>query len=285
MAGYIYAALTGLLFGLQGAHGKVLARRIPPLLLAWSLFAFSTPVLAVLLLADGIPAVDWNNFIWATGFSVLANWLAWGLFFRALQVSAIAHTMPFTAFTPVFLIPVAYVLLKELPSATGLAGILFVIAGAYGIHMSSGHLLEPFKMLFKNQGTRWMLVTALIWSVSATVDKVGVLASSQLFYAFFLNLCLSLVYLPHLIRRQSQSQLVVRDNWKSLILFGLVMGLLMLVQFTALKYLLVSYVIAFKRTGVLVSVAFGAAVLGERNVVWNLVCTFLMVVGVFFMVQ
>jgi uncharacterized membrane protein len=255
------------------------------MLLAWGMFAFSTPVLAILLLVDGIPDVDWHSFTWATGFSVLANWLAWGLFFRALQVSAIAHTMPFTAFTPVFLIPVAYVLLEELPSATGLAGILFVIAGAYGIHMSSGRLLEPFKMLFENRGTRWMLITALIWSVSATVDKVGVLASSQLFYAFFLNLCLSLMYLPHVIRYQSQSRSVVWDNWRGLVLFGIVMGLLMLVQFTALKYLLVSYVIAFKRTGVLVSVAFGAAVLGERNVVWNLVCTFLMVVGVFLLVQ
>jgi uncharacterized membrane protein len=283
--GYIFAALTGLLFGLQGAYGKVLARRIPPILLAWGMFAFSTPVLAILLLADGIPTVDWHDFSWAVGFSVLANWLAWSLFFRALQVSALAHTMPFTAFTPVFLIPFAYVLLQELPSAYGLAGILFIIAGAYGIHMSSGHLLEPFRMLFRNRGTRWMLLTAMIWSVSATVDKVGVLASSQLFYALFLNLFLSLVYLPYLFRHQSQSQPVLRDNWRSLTLFGLVMGLLILVQFTALKYLLVSYVIAFKRTGVLVSVVFGAAVLGERNVVWNLVCTGLMVVGVFLLVQ
>ena len=124
MAGYSFAALTGLLFGLQGAYGKVLAKRIPPMLLAWGMFAFSLPFLAVLLLYDGIPVVDWPNFIWATGFSVLANWLAWGLFFRALQASALAHTMPFTALTPVFLIPVAYILLGELPNAVGLAGIL-----------------------------------------------------------------------------------------------------------------------------------------------------------------
>jgi drug/metabolite transporter (DMT)-like permease len=285
MAGYIYAALTGLLFGLQGAYGKVLAKRIPPMLLAWGMFAFSLPVLTLLLLCDGIPVVDWPHFIWATGFSVLANWLAWGLFFRALQVSALAHTMPFTAFTPVFLIPVAYVLLDELPSITGLAGILLIIAGAYGIHMSSGRLLDPFRLLFRNRGTRWILIAALIWSVSATVDKVGVLASSQLFYAFILNLCLSLVYLPYLVRYQSRSTLAAWDNWKRLFLFGLVMGLLMFVQFTALKYLLVSYVIAFKRTGVIVSVVFGAAILGERNVRWNLVCTALMIAGVFLLVQ
>ncbi len=285
MAGYVFAALAGLLFGLQGAYGKVLARRIPPMLLAWGMFAFTTPVLTVLLLFDGIPTVDWYNFVWATGLSVLANLLAWSLFFRALQVSDLAHTMPFTALTPVFLIPVAYVLLDELPNAVGLAGILFIIAGAYGIHMSSGHLLDPFRMLFKNRGTRWMLMTALVWSVSATVDKVAVLASSQMFYGFTLNLCLSVVYLPYLIRYQSKATLAVRDNWRGLFLLGLMTGLQMLAQFTALKVLLVSYVIAFKRTGVLVSVVFGAAVLGERNVRWNLVCTALMIAGVFLLVQ
>ena len=285
VTGYFFAVLTGLLFGLQGAYGKVLARRIPPVLLAWGMFAFTTPILAILLVTDGIPTIDWHHFTWATALSLLANLLAWGLFFRALQASALSHTMPFTAFTPVFLIPVAYVLLDELPNSSGLAGILFIIAGAYGIHMSSGHLFAPFGMLFKDKGTRWMLMTALIWSVSATLDKVAVLASSQMFYGFILNLGLSLVYLPYLMRYQAKAMAAVWENWRGLFLLGLMTGLLTLVQFTALKYLLVSYVIAFKRTGVLLSVAFGAAALGEKNVAWNLICTGLMVVGVFLLVQ
>jgi uncharacterized membrane protein len=52
-------------------------------------------------------------------------------------------------------------------------------------------------------------------------------------------------------------------------------------QFTALKHALVSYVIAFKRSGVVVSVILGALLFGEKSLLKNLICTALMIVGMF----
>jgi uncharacterized membrane protein len=284
LTGYFYAVLTGLFFGLQGSYSKALTKKIPPLLLTWGMFAFTVPYLFVLLVVEGVPAVDWRDFLWATSVSALGNLLAWYLFFRAIKESALAHTMPFTAFTPVFLIPVAYVLFGEMPDRSGVVGIGLIVAGAYGIHLRSNRLLEPFRMLYENRGTRFMLMTALIWSVTATVDKAAVLASSQAFYGFSLHLILAILYMLYLIRHREMNVKLVRENLGGLLLLGLITGLLTIFQFTALKHMFVSYVIAFKRSGVLVSVVFGALLFGEKGLRKNLFCTALMVIGMFLLV-
>jgi uncharacterized membrane protein len=254
---------------------------MPLLLLTWGMFAFTVPYLFILLVVDGVPAVDWHEFLWAASVSALGNFLAWYLFFRALKASALAHTMPFTVFTPVFLIPVAYVLFGEMPDRSGALGIGLIVAGAYGVHLQSGRILEPFRMLYENRGTRLMLITALIWSVTATVDKAAVLASSQAFYGFFLDLILMLLYLPHLFRQREINVRLIRENLGGLLFLGLITGLLTIIQFTALKYMFVSYVIAFKRSGVLVSLVLGALMFGEKDLRKNLICTALMVAGMF----
>ncbi len=280
-AGYLFAILTGIFFGLQGTYSKILTRKIPTALLTWGIFTFTLPYLFFLLMIDGMPAVVWSDFLRATGVSFLVNVLAWNLFFRALRESTLAHTMPFTAFTPLFLIPVAFVLLGELPDFKGLMGILLIISGGYGIHLQSGNLLEPFRNLVSNKGTRLMLIVALIWSISATVEKVAVLSSSQVFYGSVIHALLSLAYLPYLLRDRKRKLAVIRGNLGGLFLLGLISGLLVLFQFTALKYMLVSYVIAFKRAGVVVSVLLGIILFREKSPLKNLFCTAIMVAGVF----
>jgi uncharacterized membrane protein len=279
--GYLFALLTAIFFGLQGTYGKVLSERVHPIVAAWGMFAFAAPFFGVLLLVEGVPPVDWNSFLWATGVSGLANFAAWYLFFRALEASPLSQTMPFTGFTPIFLIPVAYLLLQELPDAKGLAGILLIISGAYGIHLSSGSLLDPFKNLLKNKGTRLMLCVALIWSVSATVDKVGILAGSQAFYGSVLFSLLALAYLPYMLWHRRRAMDSVKENFRGLVIMGIITGLMVIFQFTALQHMLVSYVIAFKRSGTLVSVLLGALLFGETSPLKNLLSTALMAAGVF----
>jgi len=284
-AGYLFAILTGIFFGLQGTYSKILTQKIPTALLTWGIFTFTLPYLFFLLLMDGIPTVVWSDFLWSTGVSFLVNVLAWNLFFRALRESSLAHTMPFTAFTPLFLIPVAFVLLGELPDGKGLVGILLIISGGYGIHLQSGNLFEPFKNLVSNKGTRLMLIVALIWSISATVEKVAVLSSSQVFYGTIIHALLSLAYLPYLLRDRKQKVGVIKQNIGGLFILGFISGFLVLFQFTALKYMLVSYVIAFKRAGVMVSVLLGIMLFREKSPLKNLFCTIVMVGGVFLLMM
>ena len=124
-----------------------------------------------------------------------------------------------------------------------------------------------------------MLIVALIWSVSATVEKVAVRSSSPAFYGLAINLALCLAYFPYVLRNHAQKFRQSTVIWKDLTLLGLVSALVILCQFTALKYLLVSYVIAFKRAGVIVSVLLGFIFFHEKHPVKNLISTILMVYG------
>ena len=284
ITGYVLAGLTGICFGIQGAYSKGLAQRVHPVLLTWVVFFFAIPFILPLVLIEGIPEINWKNLLLATFTSTTINIIAWNFFFKALRVSSLAHTMPFTAFTPIFIIPIAYVLLNELPGTWGIIGIVLIIAGAYGIHLNSHNLLQPFRQIYYNRGTRYMIIVSLMWSLSATVEKVAVLASSPAFYALFFHTVMALSYLIIIWAKDKGLFSSIDGNMKDFLVLGLISGLLVLFQFTALKYLLVSYVIAFKRAGVLVSIFLGVLFYREKHFLKNIFCTALMVSGVIFIV-
>ncbi len=277
--GFLLAVLTGVCFGLQGVYAKWISRDMPAIFLAWITFAFTVPFLGILVVSSGIPEVHWPPFFLATFTSFCVNVVAWYLFFRALQLSPIYLTMPFTAFTPLFLIPVSFFLLGEMPSFLGGIGVGCIILGAYGLHLRSGNLVAPIRALFRERGTRLMMIVALIWSVSATVEKVAVLNSSPVFYGLVIHLLLAVAYLPLIVWRHRDRLQTLWQDWKTFTGMGLISAAVVVFQFTALQYLLVSYVIAFKRAGILISVMLGYVVFREGDLLRNLIFTALMVAG------
>lgn len=280
MTGYLLAILTCVFFGLQGTYGKILTRRFPSAILTWAIFTFSLPFVLLLLILDGIPPINLFSFVWATLVSFLINVFAFNLFFKSLSLSSLSLTMPFTAFTPLFLIPIAFVILGELPDLKGNLGIILIIMGAYGLHSGGGDLLMPFRNFFTNKGTRYMLIVAVLWSISGTVEKVAVLNSSPEFYAVVINFCLSAAYLPYILLYHRRAAASVPNHLGRLALLGLISGLMIIFQYTAYEYLYASYVIAFKRAGVIVSVLLGYLLFREAHIFKNIIFTALMAAGV-----
>ena len=279
--GLVFSLLTGLFFGLQGVYGKILAPKLSTPLITWAFVTFTLPILLVFLMLSGFPPISYPDFLLATAVSFLINFICWYLFFRALRESPLSHTMPFTAFTQVFLIPVAFFWLNEQPGIKAIVGIFLIFAGGYGIHLSSKNILTPIKSLFKTKGTRLMLLVAFLWSISATAEKVALISSSQAFYGTIISLLLSASYLPIIFHIEDQPFRKVKQFLPQLFLLGLINGCTLLFQFTALKYLFVSYVIAFKRTGIIVSVLIGILFLKEKGALKNLICSGMMTAGVF----
>jgi drug/metabolite transporter (DMT)-like permease len=279
--GFVFSLLTGLFFGLQGVYGKILAPKLSTPLLTWGFVTFTLPFFLMFLILSGFPAISYPDFLLATIISFLINFICWYLFFRALRESPLSHTMPYTAFTQVFLIPVAFFWLNERPDIKSVIGIFLIFAGGYGIHLSSKNILAPIKSLFRDRGTRLMLTVSFLWSISATAEKVAVINSSQAFYGTVISILLSAAYLPIIFHAEEQPLKKVKQFLPHLFLLGLINSCTLLFQFTALKYLFVSYVIAFKRTGIIVSVLIGILFFKEKNGVKNLICSGLMTGGVF----
>jgi drug/metabolite transporter (DMT)-like permease len=57
------------------------------------------------------------------------------MYMVAIRDSALSLTLPYLAFTPVFTVLSAWLLLGEQVTAQGLAGIALVVLGAYGLNI------------------------------------------------------------------------------------------------------------------------------------------------------
>ncbi|MBM4328604.1 MAG: DMT family transporter, partial [Deltaproteobacteria bacterium] len=113
---------------------------------------------------------------------------AYYLFLQAIRMAPLSLTIPLLAFTPVFTILTAALIVGEGISLLGGVGILMVTAGAY---LLNGDLINlnfsaPIRAIFSNLGSRKMLVVAFLWSITSSLGKKGVLLYGALPFAILL---------------------------------------------------------------------------------------------------
>ncbi len=211
--------------------------------------------------------------------------LAYYIYLSAIRIAPLSLCVPYLSFTPVFAILTAALLLQERISPQGFIGILMVTVGAYVLNIERfvHHPLAPLKAIFKSSGSRRMLLVALIWSLTATLGKKGVLLSDPTFFGVFYMLALSIpmaAIAGWRIKRHTTTVNLKGRNLIWLILGGLVTALGMITHFHAIKLAPVSYMIAVKRTGLIFSVLYGGLIFKEEHIRQRLLGTCIMLSGV-----
>jgi drug/metabolite transporter (DMT)-like permease len=135
-------------------------------------------------------------------------------YMRAIKVSPLSLTLPFLAFTPAFVILTGYFLLGEVLTIHGLLGIFLIIFGSYALNISQMKegWFGPFKAILREQGSWLMLLTAFLYSFTATLGKLAILHSSPRFFGvtYFPLLLLLLLCLFPLMPQSKLGNLVKR---------------------------------------------------------------------------
>jgi drug/metabolite transporter (DMT)-like permease len=279
---WLALALTCSLFNaLQGAYGKRLLERVNPYVLTWAMFLYDLPIMGLVLAIDGIPTIR-PGFWPALAVTLGINLVAMTLYIQAIRHSPLSVTIPFLAFTPIFLVLTAFVSLGERPDALGLVGILLIVVGGYLLGMEGRFrgLLAPLRHIARERGSLLMLSVAFLWGVSAAADKAALLNSSPVFFVFAFHLLYSLLYLPILRWRAGPEMGQAFRRTPALFLFALLGGIMIISQMSAIRLALVSYVVAIKRAGMIFSILLGYLFFGERHIGWRLGAAVMMVVGV-----
>jgi len=287
----ILATGAAVFYALHGAWSTRVARSSGSLLAGWALFTFSVPFLLLYLVFRGIPEVGaafWP--VWAANSAL--NLGAWILFFSALRRGDLGATFPLLALTPLFVVPVEWVLLGVAPRAEGFLGIGMVVSGVYLLNFRERKrgLLSPFTALARDPSAIRMLGVALLWSVGGTLDRVAVLDSSPAFYTVSFATALSLLFLPILLRsfrleardlgrHRGLSERISEAGWGSLGLHGLLFASMVVLQMEALSLALASYVLSLKRTGAVLAVILGHLVFRERSFGFRMFGTIVTVTG------
>jgi len=208
------------------------------------------------------------------------------LYMKAISKGDISVVVPMLSFTPLFLLITSPFLVGEFPRLWGIIGMILIVVGSYllNVDLKSQNLFAPLKALFQNKGTRYMLIVAVIWAVSANFDKLSIQYSSVYQHILFVNI---FVFIGITIVVSSMKKLKISEiqkDRKNLLIMSLFTTTTYIFQMTALSLTLVAYVISLKRVSGLISVFLGHFILGEPNLRERLFGAFLMFLGVVFIV-
>jgi drug/metabolite transporter (DMT)-like permease len=137
----------------------------------WMLGASS--LLGIPLLAAGFPdeAAGWTF----VGVSGLLEAVYFVVLSRAYTHGDLSQVYPIArGSAPLFILAWAGLFLDERPSAAGICGVLTIVLGLYLINLPSlGEWTRPLSG-FRQPAARWALLTGVLISAYATVDKLGV---------------------------------------------------------------------------------------------------------------
>jgi len=167
---------------------------------------------------------------------------------------------------------------------SGLAGIFLVVCGAWLLNLDSGHkwnVLAPFLAITRERGSRLMLMTAALYSLTSVMGKGALQYVAPGFFGpfYFMTLGVSAA-LVFSSRDVSSWRALGRHPWAHLGVGSFMAGMVM-AHFYAIAHIEVAYMIAVKRTSLLFGMLYGAWLFGETGLARNLAAGILMVLGVF----
>jgi len=281
MSWIAFALLTALFRSLTDVAGKKGMNKLTPYTVAWGMYLFSLPLLGVALLFVPMPELG-EQFWWALLAGSLLNTLANILYLKAIKLADLSLTVPLVTFTPLFMLLTSPLIIGEFPSPWGIVGILLIVGGSYSLNLQarSQGMLAPFSALLREKGARLMLLVAFIWSLSSNFDKMGILNSSALYWAFFVNLGITIGITPLMFLKEPDALRQIGRNVRKLSVVGIFNGATILLQMVAVSLTLVAYVIAIKRSSAVISVLFGKIFFGEKGLKQRLTGALIMLLGV-----
>lgn len=242
--------------------------------------AYSLPLFAAALPFVDVPPVDR---IFAVYFLLClpVNGLGFLLHMRAIQVSPLSLTLPYLAFTPVFIFFTGFFILGEIPNGWGIFGVCVIAAGSYVLNIDPGEFspMAPLRAFGRERGAVLMLLVALIYGLGAVAGKKAILHSSVMFFSIFFFLCLNVCFLSGvLLSKKTNATELLRQPLK-----GLVSGGLLFVHVIchgwAISMTKAVYMIAVKRISILFGILYGGFLFREKYMAYRLLGTGLMVGG------
>lgn len=189
------------------------------------------------------------------------------LYMKAIKRAELSVTVPLVTLTPLFMLLTSPIILGQFPGIIGLAGIVLIVAGTYILNIGekNKNFFAPFVNVITNQGSRYMLFVAFLWSITANIDKIGVEETSPVFWAFSKDFIIMLYLIPIMLVKSKDPYKQLKSRGLPLFYVGLFRSASVLTQMFAIQFILVAYVIAIKRSSALLIILYAFFFLGEKK--------------------
>ena len=242
--------------------------------------AYSLPLFCLVLPHVPVPALDRTFAIYFLA-GIPINSIGFLLHMRAIQVSPLSLTLPYLAFTPVFIFLTGYVILGEIANGWGVFGVCIIVAGAYVLNIDPEFYspVAPFIAFGSEKGSILMVATAFIYSFGAVVGKKAIQHSSVMFFTTSFFVVFNLVCLGGmLVSGKTRFGRLARFPLQGAVAGGLLFGHA-ICHGWAISMTKAVYMIAVKRISILFGVIYGGLFFNERHLLYRMVGTSLMVIG------
>jgi len=281
MIWFLYAFLTAFFESIKDVISKRSLQDFNEYLIAWSLWFFALPILIPSLLFTGLPEIQ-SEFYYALPVGGLFNILASVLYMKAIKHSDLSLTVTMVVFTPLFLLITSPLIVGEFPNLFGFFGVILIVVGSYLLQVKkrAEGILQPFKSLLQQKGPRYMLLVAFIWSISANVDKIGVMNSSPTLWITSMSMFISIGLFPFTYKHLFGKTVEIKKTIRMVFPIGLVYSFVILNQMIAINLTLVSYVISIKRMSAVFAVFWGFLIFKETGIKERLLGVSIMILGV-----
>lgn len=238
---------------------------------------FATTLLALPLLLLHAPPIQPTALLQALLATALVNGVAYWCYGRALARGEFSLVLPLINLSPLVLLLSGWLVLGERPGPMAVFGVGLLVAGALLLGRSDG--LQ--RNLLRVPGGREMLLTAVLWGLGASIDKLGVRAGGSLLWVAGLHLVVGLPLLLAALAAGDQHRsapqpvaglrraLFAGAAGRLRLLQVFALGLCVLVgtglQMEALRLTAVVHVVAIKRLSTLFGALIGVGLLQERS--------------------
>lgn len=253
-------------------------------LVSWLRLLPSLPIFLIPLVFLPAPELKPDFYLCVLG-ALPLEVLAVILYTKALKLSPLNLTLPLLSLTPLLLLVLPFLILGERISPLGAAGIVLIATGGYLLNARSGQGggLAPLKALLSEPGSLCMLCVAAIYSVTSTLGKRAIAASSPLFFAaVYIPLLVLLISPVALYKGKGElGQMVRKGTIRASALPAFFYLVQVLTHVYAINLTNVAYMIAVKRLSLLFGVLYGRYLFQERG---GLPATLVMLAGVFLIV-
>ncbi len=269
--------------GLKNVWTRSFAASIEARTMVLATFLFTGVLSLVYLVLTGMPAVD-PRFYWSIVGASLVDALAVTLLTKAIFTADLSDAYPLVALTPVFALVTSFFILGEAPSLTGLVGVVVIVVGAYLLRVEGAResIFEPFRLLMRDRGARYMMLTALLFSVMGPLFKTAMHASSAglalTASQWLTTLWLALVYLVGGTLRGTVRE--IRENFWPLAGLSVTNFMQAIFTFLGFQFAFVAYVASVKRLGILFTVLFGYLAFREKGALRGAAAGLVMLAGV-----
>ena len=280
MSWYILALLGAIFSAIVHTLFKKNLKSMSSTVMGAGIFLTSGIILLIISIYQGIPEIQ-PLFYTAIILEPIFVVLGLSFVFSALKSGDLSLAYPMQAFTPLFLLVTSFFVLNELPSLTGLGGIIILVSGLYVLNSNgtSKGIFDPFKEVFRKKEVYYMLIAAFIFSMTISLDKLIVLNSDPIFGAAISCLLIGTIFLT----RSRIDKTGTLQTYKKYIPAFLIAGIFLCLEAVTINIAftmqIAPYVIAIKRTSILFAVLYGTFILEEKYKTRRIIGSLIMVIG------